>query len=258
MVSSSAIALANGTADWCRVGATRVRARSIDGDPQMITGYNTDVRYGNLVLHVQTEDKGQSNPCIESLVYHGGQVVVAKRASYADLLADGGTDDAITSFMDRQHRALIESIQRGQFDEEIQGSQTDSQPIREPITGTLELANDTSRSLDQVILEYLAAEAQQEQLVLEIENDVDLRPGDRVRLNLRAQSSKSGQPIAGAKVNARIISTQAGPRTLAVGETDTDGAIELVFEVPSVQRGSAALIINGTSDIGQAQIKHVL
>ncbi len=224
----------------------------------MITGYNTDVRYGNLVLHVQTEDKGQSNPCIESLVYHGGQVVIAKRGSYADLLADGGKDEAIISFMDRQHRALIESIQRGKFDEEIHGIQSGSQPIEEPITGTLELANDTSRSLDQVILEYLAAEAQQEQLVLEFQNEVDLRPGDRTRIHLRAQSSKSGQPIAGAKISARLISTQAGPRTLAVGESDTDGTIELIIEIPQIKPGSAALIINGSSDIGQAQIKHVL
>jgi len=224
----------------------------------MITGYNTDVRYGGFVLHVQTEDKGTSNPCIESLVYHGGQVVAAKRASYADLLASGSQDDAIIALMDRQHRTLIEAIKGGELDTEIHGSQTDSQPIREPVTAAMDIAGESSRSLDQVILEYLAAEAEQEQLVLALQNDVDLRPGHRVRMSLRAKSSKSGQPIAGAKVNARIISTQAGPRTLAVGETDHEGAIELVFDVPSLQRGSAALIINGASDIGHAQLKHVL
>ena len=53
----------------------------------MITGYNTDVRHGEVVYHVQTEDKGAANPFIESLVYVGGQVLASKRASYADLLA---------------------------------------------------------------------------------------------------------------------------------------------------------------------------
>ena len=55
----------------------------------MITGYNTDVRHGEVVFHVQTEDKGVSNPYIESLVYVGGQVLASKRASYAEMIAEG-------------------------------------------------------------------------------------------------------------------------------------------------------------------------
>ena len=54
----------------------------------MITGYNTDVRHNEVVFHVQTEDKGLGNPCIESLVYVGGQVLASKRASYAEMLAE--------------------------------------------------------------------------------------------------------------------------------------------------------------------------
>lgn len=224
----------------------------------MITGYNTDVRHGGIVLHVQTEDKGQGNPYIESLVYYGGQVVAAKRHSYAKVLEKGGGDDAIMTLMDRQHRALIEAIQRGHLDEQIRAFVGDLEPASEPITQDFDLSADNGRSLDQVILEYLTAEAEQEQLVLALENDIDLRPGARIRLNLRASSSKSGQPIAGAKVNARIISTHSGPRTLAVGETDNDGGVELAFEVPKVARGTAALILYGSSEIGQAQLKHLL
>lgn len=224
----------------------------------MITGYNTDVRHGGIVLHVQTEDKGHTNPCIESLVYHGGQVVAAKRHGYSEVLESGGGDDAIMGLMDRQHRALIEAIQRGRFDEQIRAVAGEPEAPAEQVTADIDLASDNGLSLDQVILDYLTAEAEQEQLVLALENDVDLRPGVRVRLSLRACSSKSGQPIAGAKVNARIISTNAGPRTLAVGETDNDGGLELAFEVPQVARGTAALILYGSSDIGQAQLKHVL
>src|SRR5690606_17493213 len=33
--------------------------------PPMLTGYNTDIRHGETVLHVQTEDKGRDNPAIE-------------------------------------------------------------------------------------------------------------------------------------------------------------------------------------------------
>jgi len=38
----------------------------------MITGFNTDVKHGAKVYHVQTEDKGRNNPKIETLVYVGG------------------------------------------------------------------------------------------------------------------------------------------------------------------------------------------
>ena len=55
----------------------------------MITGYNTDVRHVETVVHVQTEDKGRGNPFIESVVYVAGRVVATKRSSYAELLHGG-------------------------------------------------------------------------------------------------------------------------------------------------------------------------
>ncbi len=98
----------------------------------MITGYNTDVRHNDVVFHVQTEDKGASNPFIESLVYVGGQVLASKRASYAELLAQGKDDKAITVLMDHQHRTMIAAIRYGKFDEKLQ-----SLASGRPSTGSL-------------------------------------------------------------------------------------------------------------------------
>jgi hypothetical protein len=85
----------------------------------MITGYNTDVRHDDVVFHVQTEDKGAANPFIESLVYVGGQVLASKRASYADLLAEGKDDKTLIALMDHQHRTMIAAIRLGKFDEKL-------------------------------------------------------------------------------------------------------------------------------------------
>ena len=82
----------------------------------MITGYNTDVRHGEVVYHVQTEDKGISNPFIESLVYVGGQVLASKRASYAEMLAEGKDEKDIVALMDHQHRTMIAAIRHGKLD----------------------------------------------------------------------------------------------------------------------------------------------
>src|SRR4051794_30160868 len=85
----------------------------------MITGYNTDVRHKETVFHVQTEDKGAANPCIESLVYVGGQVLVSKRANYANLLAEGREEKEIVALMDHQHRTMIAAIRHGKLDEKL-------------------------------------------------------------------------------------------------------------------------------------------
>ena len=55
-----------------------------------MTGFNTDIEYGGRVFHVQTEDKGLENPIIETLVYTGGQIVTARKTSYAQMLTEAG------------------------------------------------------------------------------------------------------------------------------------------------------------------------
>ncbi len=227
----------------------------------MITGHNTDVQYGDVVLHVQTEDKGQSNPYIESLIYYGGQVVVANRASYAELLQNGKGDDEIMAFMDHQHRTMIKAIRSGKFDDKIRAfipEKPKIEPVEVRTEPGFDLSEDPGRSLDQVILEYLTSEAEQEQLLLVLEEEVDLRVGTSADLALRARSSKDGHPIAGASVSVKMISTFGGPRTLGLGETDDQGFLRVAIEIPAIERGTAALIINASSDIGQAELKHLL
>ena len=117
------------------------------------------------------------------------------------------------------------------------------------------------RTLDQVILEYRTSEADQEQLILALDGEglaSELRLGQLASLVLRTSSSKSGQPIPGAQISARMISTVGEPRILAAGRTGADGALTLAFEIPPLSRGTAALIITAISSIGRAELKHLL
>ena len=83
----------------------------------MITGFNTDVKHRNRVFHIQTEDKGEANPYVESLVYVGGEILATKRTSYAEVIKTSGRDDhAVQDLMEQQHRTMIAAIQRGRFD----------------------------------------------------------------------------------------------------------------------------------------------
>ncbi len=82
----------------------------------MITGFNTDVKHKNRVFHIQTEDKGEANPYVESLVYVGGEILATKKTSYAEVVKEGRDDHAIQDLMEQQHRTMIAAIQRGRFD----------------------------------------------------------------------------------------------------------------------------------------------
>ena len=119
-------------------------------------------------------------------------------------------------------------------------------------------ADEGGPTLDQVILEYLETEAEQEHLVLVLDGSEEIRPGRVNHVTLRSLSSRSGQPVARTQVSVRMLSTLSDPRTLLLAETDDSGTLELELDVPSVQGGSAALIIAGTSDLGRAEIKQLL
>jgi hypothetical protein len=253
----------------------------------MITGYNTDVRHNDVVFHVQTEDKGLSNPFIESLIYVGGQVLASKRASYGELLAAGKEEKDIVVLMDHQHRTMIAAIRHGKFDAKLQallaGKQTSAfEPppgpgTAGPDTGTIArpplpagpptpaarpapppAPPARERTLDQVILEYLTNEADQEQLVLLVEEEEELALGRQARLVVRTRSSKSGMPAVGSQVSIRMISTVSEPSVLCYGRTDDDGLAAFVFDIPTIGRGTAALIITAVSPIGRAELKHLL
>jgi hypothetical protein len=243
----------------------------------MITGYNTDIRHRDVVFHVQTEDKGKGNPCVESLVYVKGQVIANKRTGYADMLTEGKGEKDIVALMEHQHRVMIAAIKGGKLDEKVaalnggkgvstppQGTPVAAPVVAPPATTSSapavepRAAEDPDKTLDQVILEYLSAEADQEQLALAMSGESALALGKSASLELKTTSSKSGLPVARAQVTVRMISTVAYPRTLAQGETDDNGSLRCMLDIPLVEEGIAALIITAASSIGNAELKHLL
>ena len=107
----------------------------------MITGFNTDVKYRGTVYHVQTEDKGTTNPLIETLVYKGGEILGSRRLPYAELVKDRSDEASITKLMEDQHKGMLLEVKRGRFD-----PSSDRTMIED-------------LSLDEIVLAYLAARA---------------------------------------------------------------------------------------------------
>jgi hypothetical protein len=229
----------------------------------VITGYNTDVKHNNRVFHIQTEDKGETSPYIESLVYVGGQILATRKTSYADVVKSGRDDKAIQELMEQQHRTMIAAIQRGRFDgpdntlktpEGMGGSAAGAADAEDELDSTS--AGD--RTLDQVILDYLAAELKHEQIDVVFAPSPEFHAGRTADFKLKAETSESRQAVAGAVVQIRILSTVEKPEVVFQGKTTSDGSCVVSFPVPAMSQGSAAVVIRVSSPTGSTEYKYMV
>ena len=213
----------------------------------MITGYNTDVRHGSRVFHVQTEDKGLSNPKIESLIYVGGEILDSYRGTYDDLLAEPPIpDNAIQSRMDEQHKAVIRDIKNGKYD---------TTPS-DPHAAEQSVFND--RPLDQAILEYLSVEGDADTLELVLEEPLVPVFGSAFSFQVRTRLCVSQAPLPGADVTVRIISNLKKAVTMASGKTNLEGLYRANVELPPSQPGNCAMVISCTSEFGQDEVRALI
>ncbi|HEX9492414.1 MAG TPA: hypothetical protein VGA33_04055 [Thermoanaerobaculia bacterium] len=222
----------------------------------MITGFNTDIKHNDKVYHIQTEDKGLQNPYIESLVYVGGEILASKKTSYAEQAKTGVDEKWIGSLMEQQHRTMIAAIKRGRFD-----SPADATKITSGVGKTLEVpadAIDEDKTLDQVIIDYLASEAEVEHLELSLLSTADFYAGAPVELRVAAKRSLSQNPIAAAAIEVKVISTVEAPRVIFKGKTAADGTAVIRCTIPPFKEGTAAVIISAQSPLGNDEIKQLV
>ncbi len=236
----------------------------------MITGFNTDIRHNDKVYHIQTEDKGLSNPYIESLVYVGGEILASKKTSYAEQAKTGGIDEKwIGGLMEQQHRTMIAAIKRGRFDAPADATKSGTTPLSAPtVSGGVAtpapaapaapVPIDESKTLDQVIIDYLASEAESEHLELALLNTVDFYAGAPVEVRVAARKSLSQSPIPAAAIEVKVISTVEPPRVIFRGKTAGDGTAIVRCNIPAFREGTAAVIISAQSPIGNDEVKQLV
>lgn len=209
----------------------------------MITGFNTDVRHGQKVYHVQTEDKGMSNPKIETLIYVGGEILDSYRSSYEDLLAAPMVvEGAIQGRMEEQHKAIIRDIKNGKYD-------------TTPSPAIAETTIFNERPLDQAILEYLQQEGEVDTLELVLEQPLKPTFGTTFPFQIRARLSHSQTPVAGADFNVKLVSSLKKAVVLAQGKTDLEGMISGQVELPPSQPGQCAVVLSCLAESGSDELK---
>jgi hypothetical protein len=225
----------------------------------LITGFNTDIKHNDKVYHIQTEDKGLQNPYIESLVYVGGEILASKKTSYAEQIKSGVDEKWIGGLMEQQHRTMIAAIKRGRFDQPADATKSAPLPGAPPTLSqdVPEIASE-ERTLDQVIIDYLASEAESEHLELALLNQADFIAGSTIEVRVATRRSLSQNPIVGAVIEVKIISTVEAPRVIFKGKTAADGTTTVRCTIPQFKEGTAALIVSAQSEIGNDEIKQLV
>jgi len=210
----------------------------------MVTGFNTDVKHDAKVYHVQTEDKGVKNPLIETLIYVGGEILAARRSSYADLLEGQVDEKQIAERIEAQHNRMILDIKEGKYDNKRH------RPFGEGII--------SSKSFDEVVLEYLQSEANENRIILRIDGPDGFVEGEAASVELEVTQASEGKGVSGAKIKVKLISTVDKPKTLFEGKTDGDGRIRFAVDLPSVGDGTSAMIIQARAGKETAELKQLV
>lgn len=176
----------------------------------MIFGFNTDVKYGDTVYHVQSEAK-QGEQLLQTQVFVRGRCIGKRAISYADRVAAPDFSDAYTEQMLReQHRGLLDSIREGKLDDLL-----DKQEPPETLAGI--------RELD-----------------LHWVNSGSVHAAGDVVLRLRV--TEGGTAVASARLTSRLTHPQRGS-LYSQAVTDASGMVELKITLEEPELPEASILV---------------
>jgi hypothetical protein len=185
------------------------------------------------------------NPIAESLVYSGGEIVTTRKCSYADLVEADEVEMAdVLQRMKAQHQDLIQEIRSGRYDPE------GPKPFGYNII--------SNRSLDEVVLTYLAGESGMVRVRLELEDSHPLVEGTPAFIMMRVMSEGADQPVQGAEVTVKLISSSERPVEVFKGVSGEDGRIGAEFDLPLCPGGELAVLCQAQASGNNAEFKQLV
>lgn len=217
--------------------AVRFDLRRTRAHSQMLFGHNSNVKIGETVYHVQTEDRGTSRAVIDTMVYHNGRVLHRRVNSYFDLLPlDAAREEKLKQRVSAQHHAILEELR----------------------SGTLKLAQHatppapTKPSADSAHKAPPSSGAARDSLSLELLNAKTWLSGKRATLQVLVSQKETGAAVSGAGVTARIEgAAEPAQHSTATG---LDGKAQLAFDMPRLTGTECALVIEANNGKAQARL----
>lgn len=217
----------------------------------MLFGHNTDVKVGETVYHLQTEDRGTASALIDTTVYCRGRVLHRRTNNYFDLLPlDPAREESLKKRIAEQHRSIGEEIRSGALRLAPPPPSNQEAPLaQKPAPVPANAASTPARTAPSLP----AAAAPALPLALELLNPKSWLAGKRANLQLSVRRKQSGVAVAGAKIVARIEGSAQLHEFAAA--TNADGHAQLDFDMPQLSSAEPALVIEAAHAGEKAQLK---
>lgn len=223
----------------------------------MITGYNTDVDYGGVTYHVQTEDKGLQTPMILTLLYAGGAILASKRTPYDDLVASGFSEDVLRQRLQRQHKLICAAVHAGRI-EELKRMGEREAPVL-PKDEAPRATDSAAASVTQSTEAGPTIGVDEEGFTVKLLSEPDLRSGRSITLKLVVGRiiDRRLDLVEGARVKVITLGTAFSP-TSATSLTDEKGVAEISVSLPVFESGRAAILVKAEADGETAELRRII
>jgi hypothetical protein len=240
----------------------------------LLTGFNTDVEYGGVVYHVQTEDKGLRTPFILSLVYTGGAILASKRSPYDDLIARGFDEGILAQRLARQHKLICAAVHAGRIDDlkRLSGRDVAESPVEkrspqktitpEPTRQT-PAANESAQIKEPVVAPVRVPTAERDQpeqpLKVILLEEPELRAGESVTLRVLVSRAAGGrrEPARKAHLVVKTLGTNFRP-TSTLSTTNNEGIASIPVLLPVFESGRAAVLVRAHIDGETAELRRII
>jgi hypothetical protein len=181
-------------------------------------GFNSNVRVGEALFHVQTEDRGPSHPFLDTVVYLSGRVIHKRSTSYAQFAA--GVDEKVLAEklherLAQQHRDVIAQLEAGTI----------------PIPGKPAPAAQNAED--------------EEGLALALLNPKTWFTAGIVTLEISLQEKLSGKKVADGEVQV-FLEHDKHRQGCAEARTDSQGLATLRFPMPAEVADGSSLVVRAT------------
>jgi hypothetical protein len=196
-------------------------------------GFNSNVRVGKSVYHVQTEDRGPSHPFLDTVVYLAGRVVHKRSASYEDLTSGTAEGEALAQQLherlSQQHREVMAQLE----------------------AGTLQLNTPEGAAT------HRAEAASHKGIDVRLLNPKSWLASGNATLDIDLRRSGSPEVIGGAEI-AAFLEGEKDRATSYHARTDAKGRATLKFAMPATIADGTALVIRATNGALHGELRFLL
>jgi hypothetical protein len=213
-------------------------------------GFNSDLKLGDLVFHVQTEDRRPRSTAVDTTVYSAGRVVYRRKTTYGDRLGEPGFDESsVRQLLEEQHRAVLEGLRSGEI-----AIESFPPPPPRAAAGARAEGGDAGRAASATAVAEPPANAPPIKVLLT--NPASWLSAGSARLLVEVRSREPEGPVPNAVVEVSFEGVQR-PFVFKTA-TDAWGRAEVGFPLPKFGPAGASLVIKASTASGADEIRYSL